>query len=60
MGWRQGQDGAVLVEMALVVTFLSLVVLGIIAFGILLGYRQNLTRAATAGSPVRHSTRGGA
>jgi Flp pilus assembly protein TadG len=37
----------VLVEMALVVTFLSLVVFGIISFGILLGYRQNLTQAAT-------------
>ena len=47
-------------EMALVVTFLPLVVFGIISFGILLGYRQNLTQAATAGSPVRHSTRGGA
>jgi Flp pilus assembly protein TadG len=51
---RQGtqgrQRGAVLVEMALVVTFLSLVVFGIISFGILLGYRQNLTQAATEGA----------
>ncbi len=45
---RQGAErGAVLVEMALVVTFLALVVFGIISFGILLGYRQNLTQAAT-------------
>ena len=44
---RREQRGAVLVEMALVVTFLSLVVFGIISFGILLGYRQNLTQAAT-------------
>jgi Flp pilus assembly protein TadG len=44
---RQEQRGAVLVEMALVVTFLCLVVFGIISFGILLGYRQNLTQAAT-------------
>jgi Flp pilus assembly protein TadG len=44
---RREQWGAVLVEMALVVTFLSLVVFGIISFGILLGYRQNLTQAAT-------------
>jgi len=35
---RRGQHGAVLGEMALVVTFLSLVVFGIISFGILLGY----------------------
>jgi Flp pilus assembly protein TadG len=41
------EHGVVLVEMALVVTFLSLVVFGIISFGILLGYRQNLTQAAT-------------
>ena len=47
---RRGQHGAVLVEMALVVTFLSLVVFGIISFGILLGYRQNLTQAATEGA----------
>jgi Flp pilus assembly protein TadG len=44
---RRGQGGAVLVEFALVVTFLCLVVFGIITFGILLGYRQNLTQAAT-------------
>jgi Flp pilus assembly protein TadG len=44
---QQGQRGAVLVEMALVVTFLSLFIFGIISFGILLGYRQNLTQAAT-------------
>jgi len=44
------EHGAVLVEMALVVTFLSLVVFGIISFGILLGYRQNLTQAATEGA----------
>ena len=44
---RHEQRGAVLVEMALVVTFLALVVFGIICFGILLGYRQNLTQAAT-------------
>jgi Flp pilus assembly protein TadG len=37
----------VLVEFALVVTFLCLVIFGIITFGILLGYRQNLTQAAT-------------
>src|SRR5690349_5877362 len=42
-----GQRGAVLVEFALVVTFLCLVVFGTISFGILLGYRQNLTQAAT-------------
>ena len=36
-----------LVEFALVVTFLCLVVFGTISFGILLGYRQNLTQAAT-------------
>jgi Flp pilus assembly protein TadG len=41
------QRGAVLVEFALVVTFLCLVIFGIITFGILLGYRQNLTQAAT-------------
>jgi Flp pilus assembly protein TadG len=41
------QRGAVLVEFALVVTFLCLVVFGIFSFGILLGYRQNLTQAAT-------------
>ena len=41
------QQGAVLVEFALVVTFLCLVVFGTITFGILLGYRQNLTQAAT-------------
>jgi Flp pilus assembly protein TadG len=44
---RHEQRGAVLVEMALVVTFLCLVVFGIISFGLLLGYRQNLTQAAT-------------
>jgi len=44
---RRGQRGAVLVEFALVVTFLCLVVFGTITFGILLGYRQNLTQAAT-------------
>jgi Flp pilus assembly protein TadG len=44
---RHREHGVVLVEMALVVTFLSLVVFGIISFGILLGYRQNLTQAAT-------------
>jgi Flp pilus assembly protein TadG len=42
-----GERGAVLVEFALVVTFLCLVVFGVITFGILLGYRQNLTQAAT-------------
>ena len=47
---RHAEQGAVLVEMALVVTFLSLVVFGIILFGILLGYRQNLTQAATEGA----------
>ena len=44
---RREQRGAVLVEFALVVTFLCLIVFGIITFGILLGYRQNLTQAAT-------------
>jgi Flp pilus assembly protein TadG len=44
---RRGEQGAVLVEFALVVTFLCLIVFGIITFGILLGYRQNLTQAAT-------------
>src|SRR4051794_8318244 len=45
---RQDEDrGAVLVEFALVVSLLCLIVFGIISFGILLGYRQNLTQAAT-------------
>jgi Flp pilus assembly protein TadG len=44
---RREEHGVVLVEMALVVTFLSLVIFGIISFGILLGFRQNLTQAAT-------------
>jgi Flp pilus assembly protein TadG len=47
---QRSERGAVLVEFALVVTFLCLVVFGIITFGILLGYRQNLTQAATEGA----------
>jgi Flp pilus assembly protein TadG len=44
---RHEEQGAVLVEMALVVTLLALIIFGIISFGILLGFRQNLTQAAT-------------
>src|ERR1700712_5325254 len=44
---QHDERGAVLVEFALVVSLLCLIVFGIITFGILLGYRQNLTQAAT-------------
>lgn len=47
---RDTERGAALVEMALVVTLLGYLVFGVISFGILLSYRQNLTQAATEGA----------
>ena len=44
---NSSERGAAIVEMAVIVTLLAFVVFGIISFGILLGYRQNLTQAAT-------------
>lgn len=47
---RRDQRGTTLVELALVVTFLSTLLLGVIVFGILLGKRQVLTQAAAEGA----------
>ncbi|HWU23635.1 MAG TPA: TadE/TadG family type IV pilus assembly protein [Nocardioides sp.] len=48
---RRGADrGASAVEFALVVPFLLLIIFGIIAFGMMLSFRQTLSQAATEGA----------
>ncbi len=45
-----GDDGAALLEFALVAVLLFSLVFGIIAFGLLLSFKQDLTRAAAEGA----------
>ena len=45
-----GDEGAAVVEMALVGVLLVLLLMGIIAFGYLMAFRQNLVQAATEGA----------
>jgi Flp pilus assembly protein TadG len=46
-GDASGDAGTALVEMAFVIVLLSLVLFGIVTFGYLLSFKQNLTQAAT-------------
>jgi Flp pilus assembly protein TadG len=46
-GDASGETGTALVEMAFVIVLLSLVLFGIVTFGYLLSFKQNLTQAAT-------------
>lgn len=56
---RRTEDGASLVEFALVVTLLTTLLLGIVIFGVLLSKRQVLTQAAAEGAryavPIQYS-----
>jgi Flp pilus assembly protein TadG len=47
---REDDRGASAVEFALVVPFLLLIIFGIIAFGMMLSFRQTMSQAATEGA----------
>lgn len=46
----RGDDGAALVEFALVMVLLFTLVFGIISFGLILSFKQDMTRAAAEGA----------
>ena len=46
----RGEDGAAIVEMSFVAILLVLLLMGIIAFGYLMAFRQNMVQAATEGA----------
>jgi len=46
----RGDEGAALVEFAFVIVLLSLFVFGIINFGLILSFKQDMTRAAAEGA----------
>ncbi|HEX4867840.1 MAG TPA: TadE family protein [Acidimicrobiales bacterium] len=46
----QGDEGAALVEFALVAVLLATLIFGIINFGLLLSFKQDMTRAAAEGA----------
>ncbi len=46
----RGEDGAALVEFAFVMVLLFTLVFGIISFGLILSFRQDVTRAAAEGA----------
>ncbi len=45
-----GDAGAAVVELAICATVLGILLFGIITFGIVLGYKQNMTQAASEGA----------
>jgi Flp pilus assembly protein TadG len=47
---RAGDAGAAMVELALVMLLLSIFIFGIISFGYLFSFRQNMTQAAAEGA----------
>lgn len=44
---RDGEDGAAIVEFAIVTTLLSTLLLGIVSYGLILGLHQSITHAAS-------------
>ncbi|HEY2813206.1 MAG TPA: TadE/TadG family type IV pilus assembly protein [Acidimicrobiales bacterium] len=50
VGRFAGEEGAAIVEMALVGVLLVLLLFGIISFGYLMGFRQNMVQAAAEGA----------
>jgi hypothetical protein len=49
-GRAQGDDGAALVEFAFVMVLLFMLIFGIVSFGLILSFKQDMTRAAAEGA----------